>query len=407
MPSAYSAQDKSEGDDAQREITSALASLASRPAASPTGKRQLNGPERAAVLMLALGEQHGAKIWGMLDDDELRQISMVMSTIGTIEAELVENLLLEFVSRMSASGAIMGNYDATERLLQQYLPPERVGNIMEEIRGPAGRNMWEKLSNVQEEVLANYLKNEYPQTVAVVLSKIGPEHAARVLAILPEEFALDVVNRMLRMEAVQKEVLERVEQTLRTEFMSNLSQTRRRDAHEVMAEIFNNFDRQTETRFITALEEDNRESAERIKTLMFTFDDLTKLDTGSAQTLMRHVEKDKLAVALKGATEPVRQFFLSNMSTRAAKMLMDDMQAMGPVRLRDVDEAQVLLVNLAKDLAAKGEIVHLQDAAAKKSWSIDGYAHERTAKFLFDTDFASARRPQADAARRSRSPSTR
>ena len=181
---------------------------------------------------------------------------------------------------------------------------------MEEIRGPAGRNMWEKLSNVQEEVLANYLKNEYPQTVAVVLSKIGPEHAARVLAILPEELALDVVNRMLRMEAVQKEVLERVEQTLRTEFMSNLSQTRRRDAHEVMAEIFNNFDRQTETRFLTALEEDNRESAERIKTLMFTFDDLTKLDAGSAQTLMRHVEKDKLAVALKGAAEPVRQFFL-------------------------------------------------------------------------------------------------
>jgi flagellar motor switch protein FliG len=344
-------------DTAAREITSALASLSGRPVASMSPKRQLRGPERAAVLMLALGEQHGAKIWSLLDDDELRQISTVMSTIGTIEAEVVENLLLEFVSRMSASGAVMGNYDATERLLQQYLPPERVAIIMEEIRGPAGRNMWEKLSNVQEEMLANYLKNEYPQTVAVVLSKIGPEHAARVLGILPEELALDVVNRMLRMETVQKEVLERVEQTLRTEFMSSLSTTRRRDAHEVMAEIFNNFDRQTETRFLTALEEENRESAERIKTLMFTFDDLTKLDTGSAQTLMRHVEKDKLSVALKGATEPVRQFFLSNMSTRAAKMLQDDMQAMGPVRLREVDEAQALLVNLAKDLAAKGEIV--------------------------------------------------
>ncbi len=223
----------------------------------------------------------------------------------------------------------MGNFDATERLLQQYLPPERVANIMEEIRGPAGRNMWEKLSNVHEQVLANYLKNEYPQTVAVVLSKIRPEHAARVLAILPEEFALDVVSRMLRMEAVQKDVLERVEQTLRTEFMSNLAQTRRRDAHELMAEIFNNFDRQTETRFITALEERNRESAERIKTLMFTFDDLVKLDAGSAQTLLRHVDKDKLALALKGASDAVREFFLSNMSTRAAKMLRDDMEAHG------------------------------------------------------------------------------
>jgi flagellar motor switch protein FliG len=178
-----------------------------------------------------------------------------------------------------------------------------------------------------------------------------------VLAILPEDLSLDVVNRMLKMEAVQKEVLERVEQTLRTEFMSSLSQTRRRDAHEVMAEIFNNFDRQTETRFMTSLEESNREAAERIKTLMFTFDDLVRLDAGSAQTLMRHVDKDKLAVALKGASETVRQFFMGNMSTRAAKMLVDDMQAMGPVRLRDVDEAQVLLVNLAKDLAAKGEII--------------------------------------------------
>jgi flagellar motor switch protein FliG len=217
--------------------------------------------------------------------------------------------------------------------------------------------MWEKLSNVQEEVLANYLKNEYPQTIAVVLGKIRPEHAARVLAILPEDLALDVVNRMLKMEAVQKEVIERVESTLRTEFMSNLSQTRRRDAHEVMAEIFNNFDRQTETRFMTALEDDNRDAAERIKTLMFTFDDLMKLDSGSAQTLMRKIDKDKLAVALKGASEPVRQFFMSNMSGRAAKMLADDMEALGPVRLRDVDEAQGQLVNMAKDLAAKGEIM--------------------------------------------------
>jgi flagellar motor switch protein FliG len=342
-------------EQAKRDIESVVAALAGRTAGRSA--RKLTGPERAAVLMLALGEQHGGKIWNMLDDDELRELSVVMSTLGTIEAESVENLLLEFVGRMSASGALMGNYDATERLLHQFLPPERVGGIMEEIRGPAGRNMWEKLSNVQEEVLANYLKNEYPQTVAVVLSKIRPEHAARVLGILPEELALDVINRMLKMEAVQKEVLERVESTLRTEFMSNLSQTRRRDAHEVMAEIFNNFDRQTETRFMTALEDENREAAERIKTLMFTFDDLTRLDAGSAQTMMRNIDKDKLAIALKGANETVRQFFMSNMSTRAAKMLADDMQAMGPVRLRDVDEAQSQLVNLAKDLAAKGEIM--------------------------------------------------
>src|SRR5438270_3824755 len=343
------------------DITSVIANLSSRQNGRP--KTKISGRKRAAILMLALGEQYGGKIWSMLDDDEVKDLSIAMSTLGTVEADVVEDMLLEFVSRMSASGALMGNFDATERLLQQYLPAERVVGIMDEIRGPAGRNMWEKLSNVQEEVLANYLKNEYPQTIAVVLSKLRSEHAARVLAILPEELSLDVVNRMLKMEAVQKDVIERLEQTLRTEFMSNLSQTRRRDAHEVMAEIFNNFDRQTETRFLTALEEQNRESAERIKTLMFTFDDLIRLDSASAQTLMRNVDKAKLAVALKGASDTVRQFFLGNMSSRAAKMLVDDMQAMGPVRLRDVDESQALLVSLAKDLAARGEIMITKNRA--------------------------------------------
>ncbi len=126
---------------------------------------------------------------------------------------------------------------------------------MEEIRGPSGRTMWDKLGNVNEAVLANYLKNEYPQTVAVVLSKIKPTHAARVLALLPENFALEVVMRMLRMQTVQKDILDDVERTLRTEFMTNLARTHRGDAHELVAEIFNNFDRATEGRFMTALEE--------------------------------------------------------------------------------------------------------------------------------------------------------
>ena len=325
--------------------------------------RSLSGPERAAVFLLSLGEEHGAKLWGMLDEDEVKELSQVMSNLGTVSSSLVEKLLIEFVSQLSSTGSLMGSYESTERLLQRFIPTDKVGQIMEEIRGPAGRTMWDKLANVNESVLANYLKNEYPQTIAVVLSKLKPEHAARVLAILPEDLALDVVGRMLKMEAVQKEVIERVEQTLRTEFMSNLSQTRRRDAHEVMAEIFNNFDRQTETRFITSLEEENRESAERIKALMFTFDDLIKLDSASAQTLMRNIDKDKLGIALKSANEEVRSFFLGNMSSRAGKMLMDDMAAMGPVRLRDVDEAQALLVNLAKDMAAKGEITLTKNRA--------------------------------------------
>jgi flagellar motor switch protein FliG len=292
-----------------------------------------------------------------MDEDEIKEVSQIMSNLGTVSSTLVEKLLVDFVSQMSGTGSLMGSYESTERLLVGILPPERVSTIMEEIRGPAGRTMWDKLGNVNETVLANYLKNEYPQTVSVVLSKIKPEHAARVLGALPEEFALEVVQRMLRMESVQKDILDKVEQTLRVEFMSNLARTAKRDAHEQMAEIFNNFDRQTESRFITALEERSRDSAERIKALMFTFEDLGKLDPGSIQTLLRNVEKDKLALALKGATDGLRDVFFSNMSERAGKILRDDMEAMGPVRLKDVDEAQMRMVNVAKDLANKGEIM--------------------------------------------------
>ncbi|MGO8713908.1 MAG: flagellar motor switch protein FliG [Rhizomicrobium sp.] len=319
--------------------------------------RALSGAERTAVLMLALGEEHGVRVWEMLDEDEIKEISQIMSTLGTISSSLVEKLLVDFVSQMSSTGSLMGSYESTERLLTRFMPGEKVTQIMEEIRGPAGRTMWDKLGNVNETVLANYLKNEYPQTVSVVLSKIKPEHSARVLAALPEEFALEVVQRMLRMESVQKDILDKVERTLRVEFMSNLARTAKRDAHEHMAEIFNNFDRQTEGRFMTALDERSRDSAERIKALMFTFEDLGKLDPGSIQTLLRNVEKDKLGLALKGATDTLRDVFFSNMSERAGKILREDMESMGPVRLKDVDDAQMRMVNVAKDLANKGEIM--------------------------------------------------
>jgi flagellar motor switch protein FliG len=319
--------------------------------------RSLTGAERAAVLMLSLGEEHSAKIWSLMDEEEVKEVSQVMSNLGSISSNVIEKLLVEFVSQMSGTGSLMGSYESTERLITRFMPHDKVAQIMEEIRGPAGRTMWDKLANVNESVLANYLKNEYPQTVSVVLSKIKPEHAARVLGALPEEFALEVVQRMLRMESVQKDILDKVEQTLRVEFMSNLARTAKRDSHEHMAEIFNNFDRQTESRFITALEERSRDSAERIKALMFTFEDLGKLDPGSIQTLLRHIEKDKLGLALKGATDGLRDVFFSNMSERAGKILREDMEAMGPVRLKDVDESQMRMVNVAKDLANKGEIM--------------------------------------------------
>ena len=318
--------------------------------------RSLSGAEKAAIFILSLGEENAARVFSHMNDDEIKELSQVMANVGNVSSTLVEKLFLEFVEQMSSTGALVGSLESTERLLSKVLDKGRVDNIMEDIRGPAGRTMWDKLANVNETVLANFLKNEYPQTVAVVVSKIKPDHAARVLSQLPDAFAMEVVQRMLRMEAVQKDVLDDIERTLRNEFMSNLARTSRRDPHEAMAEIFNNLDRSSETKFLAALEERNRDSAEKIKSLMFTFDDLAKLDGAAIQAIMRVADKAKLPIALKGASDTLKDLFFGNMSERAGKLLREDIQALGPQRLRDVEEAQGSIVNVAKDLAARGEI---------------------------------------------------
>ncbi len=319
--------------------------------------RSLTGPEKAAILLLSLSDDHAAKIFENMDDDEILELSQVMSTLGKVSPNVIERLFVDFAEQMTSTNSLVGTHDSTERLLMKAgLSNDKIDNIMEEIRGPAGRTMWEKLGNVNEEVLATFLQKEYPQTVSVVLSKVNSDHAARVLAILPENFALEVIHRMIRMEAVQKDILDEVEKTLRQEFMTNLARTSRRDSHELIAEIFNNMDRTAEARFLDELEKSAPESAEKIRSLMFTFEDLINLDTAGVQSLIRAVDKDKLPSALKGATETMRDLFFSNMSERASKIMKEDMAAMGPVRLKDVEEAQQYIVNVAKDLEGRGEI---------------------------------------------------
>ena len=318
----------------------------------------LTGADKAAIFMLSLEQEYSSKLFELMDVDEIKELSLTMANLGTIDAEVVELLYMEFADQLSSgSSSLVGSTASTERLLLQTMEQEQVDMIMEEIRGPAGRTMWDKLAHVNEQVLANYFKNEYPQTVAVVLSKIKSDHASRVLSVLPEKFAMEVIMRLLRMETVQKEILDGIEKTLRMEFMSNLASSQRQDSHEQVADIFNNLDRSTENRFMGALEERNRESAERIKGLMFTFEDLTRIDPSGVQALLRQVEKDQLAMSLKGGSDDIKDLFFKNMSERAAKMMQEDMEAMGPVRLKEVEEAQGNVVQTAKTLADAGEIV--------------------------------------------------
>lgn len=325
-------------------------------ASTITNPQQLNGAERAAVVMLALGEENGRPLWQLFDEDELREISLAITKLGSVTADVVEGVLFDFVSNLSSTGSITGSMDSARRFLKNILPEDKVATILDDIRGPAGKTMWDKLGNVNERTLAGYLSNEHPQTVAVILSRIKAEHSAKVLANLPDLLAEDVIARMLTLGPVQKDVLDQIEQTLRTEFMSSLSRGAEKDTYEAMAEIFNNFDRQTERRLMETLEIKNPTAAERIKSLMFVFEDLVRLDDADIQILLRHLDKSNLATALKGADAEMQNLFYRNMTERAATILRDDVDILGPVRVREVDQAQMKIVETAKRLADDGEI---------------------------------------------------
>ncbi|HKY82933.1 MAG TPA: flagellar motor switch protein FliG [Sphingobium sp.] len=323
----------------------------------PPELKKYNGLQRAAALMLALGQDHGGPIWEQLSLEEIKELSSAIAQLGRVPAVVVEYLLIQFSGEVSSMASLHGSYETTERLLEGVLSSDRVKEIMDDIRGPSGRTMWDKLSNVSEAVLAGYLKNEYPQTVAVILHKLRSDHAARVLAELPRDLGTDVVLRMLKMDTVQKDVIVQVEQTLKSEFMSNLSRAQRRDPHETMAELFNALDRSTEEAMLNALDERAPDAAERIRALMFTFEDLANLLPSAIQIIVKNSNKRELALALKGAPEEMKQIFFGAMTERAAKLMRDDMAVMGPVRARECEEAQASLVRLAKSLGDSGSIM--------------------------------------------------
>ncbi|MDX1924249.1 MAG: flagellar motor switch protein FliG [Rickettsiaceae bacterium] len=317
---------------------------------------KLKGVQKAAIVLLSMSEQNATKILSMMSEEEIREISHSMSHLGAVSPEVVEKILQQFLTFFSGDNNYFGSLETTQKLLERVLDKHRVDALMEEIQGPQGKNTWEKLGNVNEEMLATYLRNEHPQTAALVLSKMSPEHSSKVLSNLPEQFAFEVIVRMLSMGSVKKDVLDRVEKILRAEFISTISKTHKRDSFELMADIFNNLDRNSEGKFMSLLESKAPEDAEKIKNLMFTFEDLIKLEPAGVQLLLRTIDKSKLTIALKGSSDKLKELFLSNMSQRAARIVQEELDSLGPIRVRDVDDAQAEIISTTKELLNKGEI---------------------------------------------------
>jgi len=221
-------------------------------------KSTFSGSERAAIMMFSLPEEQAQKIFKYLDLVEVKDLSQAMASLGTVNAQTVESLCTEFVNEIASYSSLVGTIESTRRLLSKFMPPDEVDRIIEDIRGPTGRNMWDKLSSVDEEMLAGYLKNESPQTIAVILSRIRAETSAKVLSYLPEAMADDVVMRLLRLDTVRREVLEEIESSLHKEFISTLGRSLKKDPYEMVAEVFNNLDRASETRLLNNLEQKNQ-----------------------------------------------------------------------------------------------------------------------------------------------------
>ncbi len=317
---------------------------------------KLTGAQKVAIVLLSLSDTDATKIFSLMSEDEIGEISHAMSHLGSVSPDVIEAVLSQLSSDLTGDSMFLGNLHTTEKLLEKILDKDRVSALMDEIRGPQGRNTWEKLANVNEELLALYFRNEHPQTAALVLSKITPDHAAKVLSNLPDSFAFEIISRILNLGNVKKEVLERVERILRAEFISSAGKTQKHNSFEMLAEIFNNLDRNSESKFMNMLENSIPEAAARIKDMMFTFEDLIKIDSKGIQRLLRDVEKSRLTLALKGASEELKKVLFASMSQRAAKIIEEDLMSLGSVRVKDVDSARADVVIVAKALIENGEI---------------------------------------------------
>ena len=320
-------------------------------------QRTPSGPEKAAILFLCLGEKRGSSLMQNLDMEEIQKITRAMSGLGTISSDLVENVLHDFTDTLANGGGVVGSFSVAESLLRSLLPADQVDGILKDIRGPLKeRDLWARFSSLGENVIANYLKGEHEQTIAAILSNMKTDVVAKVLPLMGEAKMSDVVERMIRMEAVPHHMMQQIEETLQNDIINAGAQPTTSEMHQKMAELFNKLDRNAFDAIAPELDKRLPDTFGSIKQKMFTFDDLGRMDAMDLAKIMRGVPGNTLPVALRGATEEVRDVFLNALPGRSRDMLEEEMATMGAVRGRDVREAQSLMLDYARQLADEDAI---------------------------------------------------
>ncbi len=327
--------------------------------------KRMTGPEKAAMLLVSMGDELAGQVLAHLDEQEIHKLSSFMSAMGSVSSEKVDNVLEEFVDIMESGkgGYLSGGRDFLRKMLENTLDPKKAAEIMDKISGTdeAEADLGGGLDAVRSldpKTVASFLSHEHPQTCAIILSHVDPPHAAAIIKELPESFQPDVSYRIATLERIPPGVIKELDQALGNEFRSaGTMEGSQIGGIEAVAEIINSMDRATEMNVLSEIESINTELAEGIRQLMFVFEDLLKIDDRGMQAILKEVNSDELLISLKTATEPLKEKIFSSMSERAALMMKEDLEAMGPVRITDVEKAQQSILSVVKRMEEEGKIV--------------------------------------------------
>ncbi len=319
-----------------------------------------DGPLKAAIFLLAMGEAFTAEVFKYLREEEVRKVSTLMAKIQHIPGEAVQLVLDEVREKMSlVQGEVaIPVEDFLKKVLFSSMPEEQARQIYEDIMRQLHPSTFQKLSSLEPKVIVNFLSNEHPQTIAVILAHLDPDLAAQILSELDERLQSDVMLRIANLEKISPEIVAEIDRVLEEELFSvEMSDATKVGGAEKVAEILNNLDRTLEESLLEQIEETSQDLAEEIKKLMFKFEDLLNVDDSAIVAILKEISTDELKLALKAASEELKAKFFNNMSERAAQLLKEDLEVMGPVRLKDVEQAQQAIIRVAKRLESEGKIV--------------------------------------------------
>nr|WP_276020682.1 flagellar motor switch protein FliG [Acetivibrio straminisolvens] len=322
-------------------------------------KTELSGKEKAAMLLIALGPERSAEIFKHLKDDEIEQLTLEIANIRTVSPEDKEKVLEEFYQICLAQNYIAeGGISYAKEILEKALGTQKALDVLNKLTVSLQVRPFDFVRKADPSQLINFIQNEHPQTIALILSYLKPQQSSIVLSALPQEKQADVARRIATMDRTSPEVIKEVERVLEKKLSSIVTEDfTAAGGVQAIVDILNNVDRGTEKYIMETLEVEDTDLAEEIKKRMFVFEDILTLDNRSIQRFLREVDNNQLAIALKGTKEEVQSKIFANMSKRMAEMVKEDMEFMGPVRIKDVDEAQQKIVNVIRKLEDAGEIV--------------------------------------------------